>query len=86
MITNIHSAQIIESDKRNKKTGEKIKKSVSIIQDNKYMKCVDRADQYLSYYSILRKCREWSKRVTMYLINCSFFKAFRVYKKLHSTK
>jgi hypothetical protein len=32
-----------------------IKKPYAIVQYNKFMNGVDRADQYLSYYSILRK-------------------------------
>ena len=46
------------------------------------MKGVDRADQYLSYYSILRKSVKWSKKVVLYLLNCALFNAFRVYRTL----
>ena len=48
------------------------------------MKGVDRADQYLSYYSILRKTMKWSKKVTLWLLNCALFNAFRVYKHHNS--
>ena len=50
-----------------------------IIEYNNYMKDVDRADQYLSYYSILRKTKNWSKRAVMYLFNCAFFNSYLVY-------
>ncbi|CAD1479324.1 unnamed protein product [Heterotrigona itama] len=32
---------------------------------NRYMKGVDRADQYLTYYSIFRKAKKWTKRVVI---------------------
>ena len=44
------------------------------------MKGVDRADQYLSYYSILRKTMKWCKKVVLWLLNCALFNVFRVYK------
>jgi len=37
---------------------------------------VGRADQYLSYYSFLRKSVKWSKKVVLYLLNCALFNAF----------
>ena len=46
------------------------------------MKGIDRADQYLSYYSILRKSVKWSKKVVLYLLNCALFNAFCVYRTL----
>ena len=38
-----------------------IKKSYAVDQYNKFMKGIDRAEQYLSYYTILRKTAKWSK-------------------------
>ena len=54
--------------------------------NNKFMKGVDRADQYLSYYSILRKTVKWSKKVVLYLLNCAIFNAFFVYRTLNTDK
>jgi hypothetical protein len=53
---------------------------------NKFMKGVDRADQYLSYYPILRKTMKWSKKVVLWLINCALFNAFRVYNMQNPQK
>ena len=50
-----------------------------------FMKGVDRADQYLSYYSLLRKTAKWPKKVAFWLINCAFFNSFRIYQKLNPT-
>jgi hypothetical protein len=36
-----------------------IKKPYAVVQYCKFIKEVDRADQYLSYYSVLRKTVKW---------------------------
>jgi hypothetical protein len=41
-----------------KKTGEIMEKTICIAEDNKYMKGIDKVDQYLAYYSILRKTKK----------------------------
>ena len=50
------------------------------------MRGIDRADQYLSYYSVLRKTVKWSKKVVLYLLNCALFNAFFVYRTLNTNK
>jgi hypothetical protein len=40
---------------------EQVKKPVCISDYNMFMNVVDRADQYLSYYSLLRKTVKWTK-------------------------
>jgi hypothetical protein len=59
-----------------------IKKPYTNVQYNKFMKGIDRADQHLSYYSILRKRLKWLKKVVLYLLNCALFNAFCVYRTL----
>ena len=53
-----------------------IKKPYAVVQYNTFIKDVDRADQYLSYYSVLRKTVKWSKKVVLHLLNCALFNAF----------
>ena len=53
------------------------------------MKGVDRADQYLSYYSIVllkKKKKKWTNRTVMFLLNGALFNAFRVFITLNSNK
>jgi hypothetical protein len=50
------------------------------------MKGIDSADQYLSYYSVLRKSVKWSKKVVLYLLDCALFNAFFVYRTLNTEK
>ncbi|XP_068618055.1 piggyBac transposable element-derived protein 4-like [Battus philenor] len=80
MISTIHNATLTNIQRKCRKTNYTIKKPESVLDYNKYMKGVDRADQYLSYYPIYRKTIKWSKKVCMYLFNCALFNAFCTYK------
>ena len=62
MISTIHDATVVSTGRKDRKTNMEIKKPYAVVQYNKFMKGVDRADQYLSYYSVLRKTVKWSKK------------------------
>lgn len=83
LISSIHSAEMRESQNIDRRTRQKIIKPNALIDYNRYMKGVDRADQYL-YYSILCKTAKWTKRMAMYLINCALFNSFVVYNSVNS--
>lgn len=70
IISTIHSAEMKESQNIDRKTKQKIIKPNALIDYNQ-----DRADQYLSYYSILRKTVKWTKRMAMYFINCALLQS-----------
>ncbi|KAL6432027.1 hypothetical protein ACFW04_007454 [Cataglyphis niger] len=74
MISTIHNADVCDAGKKDK-NGNTIFKPKCIIDYNRYMKGVDRADQYLSYYPIYRKTKKWTKKVSFYLTNCAIFNA-----------
>jgi len=76
MISTIHYATIINTGRKDRNTNMEIKTPYAVVQYNKFMKGVDRADQYLSYYSVLRKTVKCSKKVVLYLLNCVHFNAF----------
>jgi hypothetical protein len=59
IISTIHDATTVNTGRKDRKTKMEIKKPYAIVQYNKFMNGVDRADQYLSYYSILRKSVKW---------------------------
>jgi hypothetical protein len=58
----------------------------AVVQRNKFPKGVGRADQYLSYYSMLRKTVKWSKKLVLYLLNCALLNAFFVCRTLNTNK
>jgi len=86
MISMIHDTTIVNKGRKERKTNMEVKKPYAVVQYNKFMKGVDRADQYLSLYSVLRKAVKWSKKVVLYLLNCALFNAFSVYRTLNTTK
>ena len=83
MISRVHDATAVSTRRKDRKTNMEIKKPYAVFQYNKFMKGVDRADQYLSYNSVLRKSVKWSKKVVLYLLNCALFNAFYVYRTLN---
>jgi len=86
MISTIHDAIIVNKGRKDRKSNMEIRKPYAVVQYDKFMKGVDRADQYLSYYSVLRKTVKWSKKVVLYLLNCALFNAFFVYMTLNTNK
>ena len=86
MTSMIHDATIVNTEWKDKKTNMEIKKPYAAVQYNKFIKGIDRAEQYLSYYSVLRKTAKWSKKVVLYLLNCALFNAFFVYRTLNTNK
>ena len=55
MISTIHDATTVNKGRKDRKTKMEIKKPYPIFRCNKFIKDVDRADQHLSYYSVLKK-------------------------------
>jgi hypothetical protein len=63
-----------------------VKKPVHISDYNMFMNEVDRADQYLSCYSLLRKTVKWAKKVVLWLVNYAFYNSFCMHKILNLAK
>jgi len=84
IISTIHDATIVNKGRKDRKTTTEIKKPYAVVQYNKFMKGVHTADQYLSYYSVLKKTVKWSKKVVLYLLNCVLFNTFFVYSTLNT--
>ena len=82
MISTIHDSTVVDVPWRNE---EVKKKPICIFQYNMFMKGADRADQYLSYYSLLSKTVKWPKKVAFWLTNCALFNSFLIYQKLNPT-
>ena len=60
MISTIHDA-IVNAGRKDQKTNLEIKKPYAVVQYNTLMKRIDRADQYLGCYLVLRKTVKWLK-------------------------
>jgi len=86
MISTIHDATIVNKGRKDRKTNMEIKKPYAVVQYCKFIKGIDRADQYLTYYSVLKNTVKWPKKVVLYLLNCVLFSAFFVYRTLNTNK
>jgi len=85
MISMIHDATVVNTGRRDRKTNKEIWKPY-VVQYNKFLKSIDRADQYLSYYSVLRKSVKSSKKVVFYQLQCAVFNEFLVCRTLNIKK
>lgn len=79
MVSTIHTGELTNTKKVHWKTKQEIIKPQSVIDYNKYMMGVDLADQFLSYFSIMRKTVKWTKKTVLFLLNCALFNAYRLY-------
>jgi len=86
MLSMIHDATIVNKGRKDRKTNMEVKKPYIVVHYNKFMKDIDRADQYLSFYPVLRKTVKWLKKVVLYLLNYAPFNAFFVYRTLNTNK
>jgi len=86
MVSTIHEAKTVNTGWKDRKTNTEIRTPYAVVQYNKFLKGVDRADQYLSYYSVLRKTVKWSEKVVLYLLNCAPFNTFFVHRTLNTNK
>ncbi|PNF19223.1 hypothetical protein B7P43_G08807 [Cryptotermes secundus] len=80
MISPIYNSSTVDVQRRH---GQVKKPVCSISKYNMFMKVVDRADQYLAYYSLPWKTVKWTKKVALCLINCAIFNSFLVFKNLN---
>jgi len=86
IISTIHDATSVNKGWKDRNTNMEIKMPYAVVQYNKFIKDGDRADQHLSYYSILKKSVKRSKKVVLYLLNCVLFNAIFVYRTLNTNK
>jgi len=82
----IHDTKIVNKGRKDRKTNMVIKKPYAVVLYNKFIKGIDRANQNLIYYTVLKKTVKWSKKVVLYLLKCVLFKAFFVYRRLNTNE
>jgi hypothetical protein len=83
MISTVHNLSTVDVQRRH---GHIQKNPICISEYKMFMKGSDRADQYLAYYSLLRKTVKWMKKVVLWLVNCALYNSFHVHKILNPAK
>jgi hypothetical protein len=86
MIGTIHDATTVNKGRKDRKTSMEVKKPYAVVQYNKFTMGLDRADQYLSFYSPLRKTVKSSKKVVLYVLNCALLNEFFVCRTINTHK
>ncbi|KAJ8913139.1 hypothetical protein NQ315_006057 [Exocentrus adspersus] len=67
------------------RSGRPKKKSLSIVEYNRYMSDIDLQDQMMAYYPSNRKTIRWYKKVGIHVIETMLYNSFMLYNK-HSAK
>jgi len=62
MVSTIHEATTVNKGRKEWKTTAEIKKPYAADQYSQFIKDIERADQCLSYYSVLKETVKWSKK------------------------
>ena len=81
MLSTAHTAEMVDSGKRNRK-GDAVIKPKCVIDYNRGMKGVDLADQLASSHRSVRKSIKWYKKVFLYLLDVTLVNSFLLYKQL----
>lgn len=81
MLSTIHEAKLVVTDKINRRTNEPIMKPAAIIDYIQKMGGVDLSDQILQYYDVLRKCVKWWKKLFFHYFNLLVVNAYTLHRK-----
>jgi hypothetical protein len=69
----IHDATVLNTGRKDRRTDLEIKQPYAVFQYSIFMKGIDRADQYLSYYSVLRRTVQWlNVSAELCTLQCTF--------------
>ena len=79
LCTTIHNGDMIVAGKHEQKP-----KPICITDYNKFMGCVDRSDQMLSYMCMRRRTVKWYKKVMLHLFDLVELQAYLLYKQKSS--
>jgi hypothetical protein len=75
-ISTIHDVTIVNRRRKDGKTNVEIKKPYAVVEYNKFVKGVEREDQYPSFYLVLGNTVKSSIKVVLYLLNFALCNAF----------
>ena len=80
MISTMHSSAFSDTDKKDRATGETIRKPQIVLDYNKYMGGVDLSDFLTNKYADMRKSLKWYKKLIFHLNDLAVTNAYIVYR------
>lgn len=86
MLSTMHSAEKIVTEKVDYRTKERKVKPNIVLDYNQNMGGVDRSDQCITGYEIIRKSTKWHIKTFFHLLDMAIFNAYVVYNITHSDK
>ena len=83
LLSTVHKGDMIDTNKKNRLTGEVIRKPDAICDYNKHMRLVDKADMMSSYIDCTRKSRKWPSRLFQHILRLCMVNAFILFKQVN---
>ena len=80
ILSTIHEARMMSTEKIHWKTNEKIQRPVSIVDYNKNMGSVDRSGMQIDYPECVRKTVKWYKKLFFHLLDISVLYSYILHK------
>ena len=80
MLTTVHTAALIDTNKTNHATGEVVRKPECIVSFNKNMGAVDKTDMQISFTECTRKTRKWYRKLFFHIMDLCLYNAYVLYK------
>ncbi len=82
MLTTVHSSMMSATGKVNHVTNERKVKPHCVLEYNKKMGAVDRADMVKGFLESARKTRKWCKKIFFYLLDTAVLNSHIVHRQL----
>lgn len=80
MLTTLHQPMMVNTERYDRKTGHRIKKTLSIAHYNKCMRAIDHVDMQISLSERLRKTIKWYKRLFFHLLDITVQNSYAMFK------
>lgn len=85
-LSTCQTAELVDTGKLNRKTGEAVTKPKCVIEYNDNMGGVDKCDQVIAPYQIPRKTLRWYQKIAANVLDTVIFNSHIIYDHLHGKK
>lgn len=79
MQTTVHKGEMVDTERKDRRTGEIIKQPDAIVDDNVNMRLVDKSDMQVGSIECIRQCGKWYKKTFLHLIDIVVLNAYNLY-------
>ena len=86
LLSTFHSAKMVDTGKKDRRTGAPIVKPELVIDYNKGMCGVDRSDQLTVAYTTSRKCKKWYRKLFLHFFDMALSNAWLLFRELGNGK